>query len=131
LANSAARLCMAAPDADEAMAWLLQLLRLECDWVPSAAGTSLYIRPVIMASEAFLGVRPSRSYTFYVILSPVGRYYESAAPMRLLVEDRYVRAVDGGVGASKTGGNYAAALLAAAEAHAAGFDQVLWLDGVH
>jgi len=84
---------------------------------------------VIMASEAFLGVRPSRSYTFYVILSPVGRYYESAAPMRLLVEDRYVRAVHGGVGASKTGGNYAAALLAAEEAHAAGFDQVLWLDG--
>jgi branched-chain amino acid aminotransferase len=129
LSGSAARLCMAAPEPDEALAWLLQLLRLERDWVPSAAGTSLYIRPVIMASEAFLGVRPSRTYTFYVILSPVGRYYESTESMRLLVADRYVRAVDGGVGAAKTGGNYAAALLAAEEAHAAGFDQVLWLDG--
>ena len=127
--GSAARLCMAAPEPDEALAWLMQLLRLERDWVPSGAGTSLYIRPVIMASEAFLGVRPSQTYTFFVILSPVGRYYESTAPMRLLVEDRYVRAVDGGVGAAKTGGNYAAALLAAEEAHAAGFDQVLWLDG--
>jgi len=131
LAQSAARLCMPAPEPDMALEWLLQLLRLERDWVPSQPGASLYIRPVIMASEAFLGVRPARTYTFFVILSPVGSYYESASPMRLLVEDRYVRAVDGGVGASKTGGNYAAALLAAEEAHAAGFDQVLWLDGVH
>jgi len=130
LAVSARRLCMPAPDADEALSWLLQLLRLERDWAPAGPGTSLYIRPVVMASEAFLGVRPSRTYTFIVILSPAGRYYESQAPMRLLVEDHYVRAVDGGVGASKTGGNYAAALLAAEEAHAAGFDQVLWLDGV-
>src|SRR4051812_46372303 len=129
LVRSGQRLCMQAPQPDEALAWLLQLLRLERDWVPSGAGTSLYIRPVIMASEAFLGVRASRSYTFFVILSPVGRYYESQAPMRLLVEDRYVRAVGGGVGAAKTGGNYAAALLAAAEAQAAGYDQVLWLDG--
>jgi branched-chain amino acid aminotransferase len=131
LAQSAARLCMAAPEPEMALAWLLQLLRLERDWAPSQPGTSLYIRPVIMASEAFLGVRPSKTYRMFVILSPVGSYYESPAPMRLLVEDRYVRAVDGGVGASKTGGNYAAALLAAEEAHAAGFDQVLWLDGVH
>jgi branched-chain amino acid aminotransferase len=131
LARSAARLCMPSPEQDEALAWLLQLLRLERDWVPSQPGTSLYIRPVIMASEAFLGVRPARTYSFFVILSPVGRYYESPAPMRLLVEDRYVRAVDGGVGMAKTGGNYATALLAAEEAHAAGFDQVLWLDGVH
>jgi branched-chain amino acid aminotransferase len=130
LVQSAARLCMQAPEPDEALAWLMQLLRLERDWVPSQPGTSLYIRPVIMASEAFLGVRPSRTYKFFVIMSPVGSYYESPAPMRLLVEDRYVRAVDGGVGAAKTGGNYAAALLAAEEAHAAGFDQVLWLDGV-
>src|SRR4051812_46725156 len=93
LQQSAARLCMEAPEPEVALAWLLQLLRLERNWVPSQPGTSLYVRPVIMASEAFLGVRPARTYTFFVILSPVGSYYESQAPMRLLVEDRYVRAV--------------------------------------
>jgi branched-chain amino acid aminotransferase len=131
LVSSAERLCMPAPEPERALAWLLELLRLERDWTPEAPGTSLYIRPVIMAREPFLGVRPSLTYTFFVILSPVGAYYESGMkPMRLRVVDRYVRAVDGGVGASKNGGNYAAALLAAQEAQAAGFDQVLWLDGV-
>jgi branched-chain amino acid aminotransferase len=95
-------------------------------------GTSLYIRPTIIASEPFLGVRPARSYIYFVILSPVGAYYpEGMAPVKILVVDKYVRAVDGGVGGAKTSGNYAASLFASDEAKHEGFTQVLWLDGVH
>jgi branched-chain amino acid aminotransferase len=95
-------------------------------------GTSLYIRPTIIASEAFLGVRPAKSYIYFVILSPVGAYYpEGMAPVKILVVDKYVRAVDGGVGGAKTSGNYAASLFASDEAKHEGFTQVLWLDGVH
>ncbi len=131
LRRSATRLCMPALDADRVMDALLSLLEIEQEWVPSEPGTALYIRPVIIATEPFLGVRPARSYLFYIILSPVGSYYPGELePLRILVSDRYVRAVDGGVGDAKTGGNYAASLLAAEEAHAAGYAQVLWLDGV-
>jgi branched-chain amino acid aminotransferase len=95
-------------------------------------GTSLYIRPVIIANEPFLGVRPARTYLYYVICSPVGAYYpEGMAPVKILVVDKYVRAVEGGVGAAKTAGNYAASLYASEEAKHQGFTQVLWLDGVH
>jgi len=95
-------------------------------------GTSLYIRPTIIASEPFLGVRPAKSYIYFVILSPVGAYYpEGMAPVKILVVDKYVRAVDGGVGGAKTSGNYAASLFASDEAKHEGFTQVLWLDGVH
>jgi branched-chain amino acid aminotransferase len=95
-------------------------------------GTSLYVRPTIIASEAFLGVRPAKSYIYFVILSPVGAYYpEGMAPVKILVVDKYVRAVDGGVGGAKTAGNYAASLFASDEAKHEGFTQVLWLDGVH
>jgi branched-chain amino acid aminotransferase len=101
------------------------------DWVPRAPGTSLYIRPAMIATEPFLGVRPSQSYLFFVILSPVGAYYaEGFNPVKILVEDHYVRAVRGGTGDAKTGGNYAASLAAAEEAHHKGYTQVLWLDGV-
>ena len=117
-------------DPDLALRSLVELVRLEQDWVPSSVGTALYIRPTIIATEPFLGVRPAKSYLYFVILSPVGAYYkEGMNPVRIRVEDTYVRAVDGGVGSAKTGGNYAASLLAAEEAHAAGFTQVLWLDG--
>jgi branched-chain amino acid aminotransferase len=93
-------------------------------------GTSLYVRPTIVANEAFLGVRPAKSYIYYVILSPVGAYYpEGINPVKILVVDKYVRAVEGGVGSAKTGVNYAASLFAAEEAKHAGFTQVLWLDG--
>jgi branched-chain amino acid aminotransferase len=129
--ESAARLCIPAFDADRALRMLITLLEIEQEWVPRTPGTALYIRPVIIATEPFLGVRPARSYLFYIILSPVGSYYdEGMRPLRILVSDRYVRAVEGGVGAAKTSGNYAASLLAAEEAHRAGFAQVLWLDGV-
>jgi branched-chain amino acid aminotransferase len=106
------------------------LVGIEKDWVPSTVGTSLYVRPTIIASEPFLGVRPAKSYIYYVILSPVGAYYpEGINPVKILVVDKYVRAVEGGVGAAKTGVNYAASLYAAEEAKHAGFTQVLWLDG--
>lgn len=129
--NSAARLCIPAFDPDRVLEMLLALVELEQDWVPRSPGTALYIRPVIIATEPFLGVRPARSYLLYIILSPVGSYYaEGMNPLRILVSDRYVRAVEGGVGEAKTAGNYAASLLAGEEAHRAGYAQVLWLDGV-
>ncbi len=132
LQNSAARLCIPAFDAEPVLELLRALVDLDRDWVPSAFGTSLYLRPVIVATEAFLGVRPAKDYLLYIILSPVGAYYaEGMNPVRILVTDRYVRAVEGGTGAAKTAGNYAASLLAGEEAHKAGFSQVLWLDGVH
>jgi branched-chain amino acid aminotransferase len=108
------------------------LVGLDRDWVPSAVGTSLYIRPTIIASEAFLGVRPAKEYLYYVILSPVGAYYaEGMSPVKIKVIDTYVRAVPGGLGEAKTSANYAASLYAAEEAKHEGFTQVLWLDGVH
>ena len=101
------------------------------DWVPTEPGTSLYIRPFIIATDEFLGVAPSQTYLFMVILSPSGVYYESGlAPVGIWIEDEYVRAVRGGMGYAKTGGNYAASLIAQQKAHDAGFSQVLWLDGV-
>jgi branched-chain amino acid aminotransferase len=100
-------------------------------WVPKLAGTSLYIRPTVIATETFLGVHPSSSYIYYVILSPVGAYYkEGMNPVRILASDTRVRAVKGGLGAAKTAANYAASLYGAEEAQKAGYTQVLWLDGV-
>ena len=101
------------------------------DWIPTDPGTSLYIRPFIIATDEFLGVAPSKTYLFMVILSPSGAYYESGlAPVGIWIEDEYVRAVRGGIGFAKTGGNYAASLIAQQKAHDAGYSQVLWLDGV-
>ncbi len=130
--RSAERLCIPAFDAERVYEMMMTLVELDQEWAPHTESMSLYIRPIILATEPFLGVRPSRSYLLYIILSPVGSYYpEGMSPLRIQVADRYVRAVEGGVGAAKTAGNYAASLLAAEEAHAAGFTQVLWLDGVH
>ncbi len=101
------------------------------DWIPTEPGTSLYIRPFIIATDEFLGVAPSKTYLFMVILAPSGAYYESGlAPVGIWIEDEYVRAVRGGIGYAKTGGNYAASLIAQKKAHDAGYSQVLWLDGV-
>lgn len=132
LNNTARRMCIPALDPDLALRSLVELVGLEREWVPSSVGTALYVRPTIIATEPFLGVRPAKSYIYFVILSPVGAYYpEGMNPVRILVVEKYVRAVEGGVGEAKTSGNYAASLLAAEEAHAAGFTQVLYLDGVH
>src|SRR5439155_23774540 len=127
---SAKRLCIPPLDPELALKALVTLVGIEKDWVPSTVGTSLYVRPTIIANEAFLGVRPAKSYLYYVILSPVGAYYpEGMNPVKILVVDQFVRAVEGGVGGVKTGVNYAASLYAAEEAKHAGFTQVLWLDG--
>lgn len=110
---------------------LKRLVDIDRDWVPDAEGTSLYIRPFIIATEPFLGVAPSRTYKFITILSPVGSYYkEGINPVKIAVENKYVRAVRGGTGEAKTGGNYAASLIAQKIVEKDGYSQVLWLDGV-
>jgi branched-chain amino acid aminotransferase len=125
------KLCIPAIDETFALDALKQLLRVEKEWVPSAPGTSLYIRPTIIATDPFLGVRASHTYRFFIILSPVGAYYaEGFNPVKIMVTREHVRAVRGGVGDTKTLGNYAASLLAGDKAHKAGYTQVLWLDGV-
>ena len=132
LNHSARRMCIPPLDPDCALKSLVTLVGIEKDWVPASVGHSLYVRPTIVASEPFLGVRPAHSYIYFVILSPVGAYYpEGMNPVKILVVDKYVRAVGGGVGAAKTAGNYAASLYAAEEAKHQGYTQVLWLDGVH
>lgn len=128
---SAARMCIPEIDADFALEALCELIRLEKDWIPRSEGTSLYIRPTMIATDPFLGVRAGEEYLFFVILSPVGAYYATGLkPIDIYVEDEYVRAVVGGTGAVKTGGNYAASLAAANLAYTKGFSQVLWLDGL-
>jgi branched-chain amino acid aminotransferase len=128
--QSAARMCMPEVPEDLFVDGIKQLVALEKDWIPTAAGTSLYIRPTLIAVEPVLGVKPSDHYYFYVILSPVGAYYASGFnPVNILVEDHYVRAVAGGTGEAKTGGNYASSLKAGLDAKKKGYDQVLWLDG--
>jgi len=131
LNRSSVRLCMPEVDVDLVMEGLRELVLLDRDWVPGSPGTSLYIRPTMLATEPHLGVRPSNRYVSYIIIGPVGAYYkEGLNPVKIYVEDVYVRAVVGGIGESKTCGNYAASLLAAEEAKKQGFTQVLWLDAV-
>jgi len=131
LNRSCRRLCIPQIDENFALDALKQLIATEKDWVPGAPETSLYVRPTVIAMDPFLGVRASHTYRFFIILSPVGAYYpEGFNPVKILVTSDYVRAVRGGVGEAKTPGNYAASLLAGEQAHAAGYTQVLWLDGV-
>jgi branched-chain amino acid aminotransferase len=128
--QSADRMCMAEIPEELFLKGIEQLVSLEREWIPTADGTSLYIRPTLIAVDPVLGVKPSDHYYFYVILSPVGAYYAAGFnPVSILVEDHYVRAVPGGTGEAKTGGNYASSLKAGLEAKKKGFDQVLWLDG--
>ncbi|MBN1956623.1 MAG: branched-chain amino acid aminotransferase [Desulfuromonadales bacterium] len=127
--RSARRMCM--PEVDEKffLDSLLELIRLEERWIPHNEGTSLYIRPTMIATEPMLGVRPANRYLCYIILSPVGAYYKGGiAPVKIWISDFYVRAAEGGTGEAKTGGNYAASLYAAKQAAENGYDQVLWLD---
>ncbi len=130
--RSADRLCMPEVPEELFLKGIEALVKLESDWIPTSPGTSLYIRPTMIAVEPVLGVKPSDHYYFFVIMSPVGAYYASGfKPVKIMVEDEYVRAVPGGTGDAKTGGNYASSLKAGLEAKKKGFDQVLWLDGVH
>ena len=116
---------------DVAHEGLMKLVDLDKDWIPHDKGQSLYIRPFVFATDEVLGVSVSKKYKFMIIMSPVAAYYAHGfAPVKILVEDKYVRAVRGGLGAAKTPANYAASLHAGLVAHEIGFDQVLWLDGV-
>ena len=125
------RLCIPELPVEDFVEAVKAVVKVDEDWIPTAPSTSLYIRPFIIATDDFLGVAPSKTYMFIIILSPSGAYYESGlAPVGIWIEDDYVRAVKGGIGFAKTGGNYAASLAAQVKAHDGGYSQVLWLDGV-
>lgn len=130
LNQSAERMCMPQIDVDMNYEAMATLIDIERDWVPHSPGTTLYIRPTMIADGSELGVHAAHKYIYYIICSPSGAYYATGlAPIRIYVEDEYVRAVKGGTGYAKTGGNYASSLMAAEVAAKKGFDQVLWLDG--
>ena len=125
------RLCIPELPEEDFVEAVKAVVKVDEDWIPTDDGTSLYIRPFIIATDEFLGVAPSKTYLFIIILSPSGAYYASGlAPVGIWIEDDYVRAVKGGMGFAKTGGNYAASLAAQVKAHDGGYSQVLWLDGV-
>ena len=129
--NSCERLCIPTIDEEVFVEAVKQLVKVEADWVPNEPGTSLYIRPFVIATDPSLGVHASHTYLFAVILCPVGAYYaEGINPVRIYVEDEDVRAVRGGTGFTKCGGNYAASIRAGERAEEKGYAQVLWLDGV-
>ena len=131
LNNSNDRLCIPKIDEEFALKALTELLKIDKDWVPHKEGTSLYIRPFVIGTEPSLGAHASSEYKFLIIMCPVGAYYATGLnPVSIFVENEYVRAVRGGMGFAKTGGNYAASLKAQDVAAEEGFSQVLWLDGV-
>ena len=129
--NTNDRLCIPRVPEEDYVQAVKAIVSVDQDWIPTEPGTSLYIRPFIIATESFLGVDVSETFQFYIILSPSGAYYESGLePVGIWIEDDYVRAVRGGMGFAKTGGNYAASLAGQVKAHNDGYSQVLWLDGV-
>jgi branched-chain amino acid aminotransferase len=126
--KSAARMCMPEIPEEIFMQGMMELLAIDKNWVPSKTGTSLYIRPLQIAMDPFIGIRPSDTYTFYIITGPVGAYY--SRPVKVKIETKYTRAAAGGTGFAKTGGNYAAALYPAVQAQKEGYDQLIWTDGI-
>lgn len=124
--KSAIRMCMPTVPEEIFMGGLVQLLQIDRDWVPSSEGSSLYIRPFMISTDDFLGVRPSETYKFMIINSPVGKYYNEA--IRVKIETQFSRAADGGIGSAKAAGNYAASLYPAKLAQQKGFHQLLWTD---
>jgi branched-chain amino acid aminotransferase len=125
----AERLCMQPPPKDLFVRGINAVVHADREWIPKDKGSSLYIRPTLIGTEAFLGVRPAEEYLFYVILSPVGSYYAGGLqPLKIWVEQKYLRAAPGGLGATKAAANYAGSLKAAFEAKKQGYSQVLWLD---
>ncbi|MBR2376959.1 MAG: branched-chain amino acid aminotransferase [Clostridia bacterium] len=130
--RSAVRMCLPEIPEDMALEALTTFINLEKDWVPSANGTSLYIRPFMFGNDETLGVHAVKNATFIIITSPVGSYYkEGINPVKIMIESEDVRAVRGGTGEAKCGGNYAASNRAGERAEKLGYSQVLWLDGVH
>ena len=126
------RLCIPELPEEDFLQALHELVALDKDWVPERENSTLYIRPFIIATDSLLGVAPSRNYLFVIILSPSGSYYgEKLEPVGIWIEDDYVRAVPGGMGYLKAGGNYACSMVGQVKAHKAGYAQVLWLDGIH
>ncbi len=123
---SAERMCMPTVPEEIFIDGLKQLVELDKEWIPAEADHSLYIRPFMFSTDTIIGVKPSESYLFMIILSPTGPYYST--PMKILVEETYTRAAPGGVGFAKNAGNYGASLLATQQAKKKGYDQVLWTD---
>lgn len=129
--RSAERMCLPTIPEDVALDCLLKFIELEKDWVPSSKGTSLYIRPFMFGNDETLGVHAVKNAKFVIITSPVGSYYkEGLNPVKIMIESQDVRAVRGGTGEAKCGGNYAASNRAGERAEKLGYSQVLWLDGV-
>lgn len=124
---SAERMCMPALPEDIFMESLSELISLERGWIPTTKGSSLYIRPFMFSSDEYIGIRPSLTFTYMVILSPVGFYYNN--PVRVKVETHFTRAAQGGTGSAKTGGNYGGALYPAKLAQDQGYHQLIWTDG--
>ena len=125
------RLCIPKIDEEKVLEYLYKFVDLERDWIPEEEGCSLYIRPFIIATDTQLGVKVSSQYKLIIIASPSGSYYKNGLnPVSIYVEKEYVRAVRGGMGMAKTGGNYAASMKSQDIAHEKGYSQVLWLDGV-
>ncbi|MCP4727871.1 MAG: branched-chain amino acid aminotransferase [bacterium] len=130
--RSAERICMPTIPVEDQQQAVEELLKIEKDWFPDKDSGSMYIRPTMIGTDPYLGVKESSNYIYYVILSPSGFYFKGGPqPVKVYVTDKYVRAAIGGVGTAKTGGNYAASLLAGKEARDKGCDQVLWLDAKH
>lgn len=128
---SCVRMCIPPIDEKFGVDAIKKLVDVDRDWIPEEDGTSLYIRPFIIATDPHLGVRPSNTYSFIIITGPVGAYYkEGINPVKIYVESNYVRAVIGGLGEAKAAANYAASLKAQVEAKEKGYTQVLWLDGI-
>ncbi|MDH5608645.1 MAG: branched-chain amino acid aminotransferase [Cyclobacteriaceae bacterium] len=125
--KSAERMCMPPVPEELFMQGITELIRLDKGWIPDKAGTSLYIRPFQIAMDPYIGIRPSDTYSFYIITGPVGAYYSE--PVRVKIETHYTRAAAGGTGFAKTGGNYAGALYPALQAARQGYHQLIWTDG--
>lgn len=125
--SSADRMCMPYLPEDIFMEGMEALIRLDRDWIPTVTGSSLYIRPFMFSAEEYIGIRPSQDFTFMIINSPVGPYYST--PVRVKIETKYTRAIEGGTGYAKTGGNYAGSLYPAKLAQEQGYHQLIWTDG--
>ncbi|MEM7799814.1 MAG: branched-chain amino acid aminotransferase [Chloroflexota bacterium] len=130
--TSATRMSMANVDVEDHVQAIVELVTMDHEWVPSKEGSTLYIRPTMIATDSALGMRASKTYLHYIIVGPVGNYYAGGlAPVSVFISDEFRRAAKGGTGAAKTGGNYAASLIAEEAAKKEGFTQVLWLDSQH
>jgi len=129
LSVSAERVCLPSVPEELFMEGLRELIHIDREWIPTAEGASLYIRPFVFATDACIGLRRPEEFMFMIITGPVGKYYSE--PLSVKIETAYTRAAKGGVGYSKTGGNYAASLYPAEQANKDGYDQLLWTDGVH